>query len=195
MQAILSTPLAILRASLPLLRSTRDTLDGHAWSSVVTCLPAPERYLGTPFAGSFRGIAANALSQSLDVLRREIGASNVSGSSTDSRRRQIKVVTVDVGFLAPVSTKRTHRGATLSPDLAPVRSSSAAEVEAGLPGHLRGIYAPALISNLDVNADRLARRHLKSAVDLGERLLKVVLAKKASHVSDRISFGAGGGIS
>jgi hypothetical protein len=178
-----------MRSVLPLLRTAHDQSAASFQASVITCLPAAERYLGTPFASAFRGIATSALADALDVLRRELNASSASAHSSDARRRSISVINLDVGFLAPVCTKRTTRGNSHSPKASPTFSPQ--DVEATLPHHLRSIYAPAYIANLGVDTGKWARMRLPGASELGETCIALILKKKGK-APDRASVGVGG---
>ena len=112
-------------------------------------------------------------------------------SSSEVSKRQIKIVNVDVGFLQPVSNRRTHRGTAHGID-ASTKRPVARNITRGLPSHLKAVYAPALQANIDADANTMARKTLSSAHDLAEKLLHVVLAKKASKIPDRTSVGTGG---
>lgn len=190
---ILTIPLALLRSLLPILRASHDP--HNAPCAVITCYSAPDRYLGTPFsgtAGALKGIVSNAAAQCLDVLRREL--STVQSGD----RRTIKIVNVDVGFMQPVQTRRTHRGHNLDPSAtgrrrndSPAASASAAELENSLPQHLRAIYAPALVASAETAAAASARRHLPPVEALTHKLLKLVLKTNASSIPARTSVGAG----
>lgn len=186
LNALVHTPLNLLKSLLPLLRASHDPSGSPA--TIITCLPAAERYLGTPFSGSegaLRGIASNSLAQAMDVMRREISV--VQSSS----KRPISIVNLDVGFLQRLSKsgKKHSRGVPMPSKASTV---TAQDVERGLPSHLRSIYAPALISNIDVAAGEVVRRRLPSVEVLCEKLLSISLAKKASRLSDRYSVGSGG---
>lgn len=175
----------LLQSLLPILRVSHDPHGLPA--TVVTCFRATDRYIGTPFTGSTSavpGIASNALAQSLDVLRRELEL--VENRS----RRQVKIVNLDVGFLQPVNTKKSHRGVSHSPES---RQSSPlpANLETSLPAHLREMYAPALLANFDSRLGS-SRHRMPDASVLSDKLLGIVLAKKARHIPDRASVGVGG---
>ncbi|CAD6564256.1 MAG: hypothetical protein CYPHOPRED_003234 [Cyphobasidiales sp. Tagirdzhanova-0007] len=191
LNCIVQTPLALFKGILPILRGAHSPT-GHAYASIITCLPACDRYLGTPFSGSsgaLRGIISNSLAQTNDVLRRELSALGTPSAST---KRQIRIVNLDVGFLQPVSAHRTHRGATHGADASSSRPT-ARDVESSLPGHLKAIYAPALTAAIDINANAIARKRLPDVHDLADKLMSIVLANKASKIPERTSVGVGGG--
>jgi hypothetical protein len=208
LSGVQSTTLAILQRILPLFHTARATArrDIPAPGIIITCLPAPQRYLGTPFSGqqgALLGLAASGLASAMDVLRREL-----TNSARDTGVRPVKVINVDVGFLAePTAGKlpRTHRGNDISgrrehspsPDRTSENSfaaGSAEQAEAALPRHLKEIYAPALLAAIG-NANEVTRhkrKHLPPHHALADKLIHLVLAKKASHIPDRVAVGAGG---
>lgn len=185
LESTVTLPLSLLQSLLPLLRVSHDPHGLPA--TVITCFRAPDRFVGTPFTGgtsAVPGIANNALASALDVLRREL-------SLVESRsRRKVKIVNIDVGFLQPVNTRKSHRGVSHSPER---RSSStcSVDVESSLPAHLREMYAPALLANHDARAQS-ARNRMPDAGVLSDKLLGIVLAKKARHIPQRTSVGVGG---
>lgn len=185
MERIVVTPMLLLQSLVPLLRTSHDPHGLPA--TMITCLQAPDRYVGTPFTGSssaIPGIASNALASALDILRREL-------SLVESRsRRKIKIVNLDVGFLQPVSTKRSHRGVSSSPETHS-RPLDMQDVQRNLPAHLRDMYAPALLANCDRHAES-SRKRMPGAAALSDKLLEIVLATKARHIPDRASVGVGG---
>ena len=110
LQATHLTPLQVLQALLPLLRSSparaRDALaHGAGKQSIVVCLPATDARVGLPF-GSAQAMSAAATLRGVEVLRREIrAASSSSGTSgTAEAMRNIRVVVVDVGAVGETAT-------------------------------------------------------------------------------------------
>lgn len=178
-------PMSLSHSLLPLLRLSHDPSGLPA--TFITCLRATDRFVGTPFTGSTSavpGIANNALASALDVLRREL-------SLVESRsRRNVKIVNVDVGFLQPVNTRKSHRGVSHSPENRSTGTSSL-DIERSLPAHLREMYAPALLANYDARTQS-ARHRMPDAGALSDKLLGIVLAKKARHIPERASVGVGG---
>lgn len=185
LESTVTIPMMLLQSVLPILRVAHDPSGLPA--TVVTCFRATDRYIGTPFTGStgvVPGIASNALSSALDVLRREL-------ELTESRsRRKIKIVNLDVGFLQSVNTRKSHRGVSHSPENRQ-RGSGQQISEANLPAHIRELYAPALLANFDTRV-RSSRHRMPDASVLSDKLLGIVLAKKARHIPDRASVGVGG---
>ncbi|RDX47034.1 hypothetical protein OH76DRAFT_1406420 [Lentinus brumalis] len=102
LQATHITPLQVIQALLPLLRSSparaRDAhANGLGKQSIVVCLPATDARVGLPF-GSAQAMSAAATLRGVEVLRREIRAASSSGTSgTAEAMRNIRVVVVDVG--------------------------------------------------------------------------------------------------
>ncbi|KAK9894603.1 hypothetical protein P389DRAFT_98841 [Cystobasidium minutum MCA 4210] len=184
LESAVTIPMLLLQSILPILRVAHDPHGLPA--TVVTCFKATDRYIGTPFTGSTSavpGLASNALASALDVLRREL-------ELTESRsRRKIKIVNLDVGFLQPVNTRKTHRGVSHLPE-SRQSAGSQQNAEANLPAHIRELYAPALLANFDTKA-RSSRHRMPDASVLSHKLLGIVLAKKARHIPDRTSVGVG----
>ncbi len=88
------TPLQVIQALLPLLRtgSTRSRDIGK--QSIVVCLPATDAHVGLPFA-SVQAMSAAGMLRAIEVLRREINITSLTDKA-DSMQN-IKVVIVDVG--------------------------------------------------------------------------------------------------
>lgn len=176
----------LLQSLLPILRGSHDPHGLPA--TVITCFRAPDRFVGTPFTGSTSavpGIANNALASALDVLRRELDL--VASRS----RRKVKIVNLDVGFLQPVNTRKSHRGVSHSSENRNNASVSSRSVESNLPTHLRDMYAPALLANYDQRTQS-SRYRMPDASALSDKLIAIVLAKKARHIPERASVGVGG---
>lgn len=203
LSGVQATSLAVLQKVLPLFRTPKATArrDIPAPGIITTCYPSAQRHLGTPFSGhqgSALGLAAAGLAFAMDIMRRELAL-----SARDAGIRPIKIVNVDVGFLASKEHSkphRTHRGNDVGPreaasisDEEKPASYSAQEAKAALPRHLRETYGPALLAAAeDGDSARQNRRHMPPHHALADRLLHLVLAKKASHIPDRLSVGAGG---
>lgn len=171
---------------MPLLRS-RDTYNTPA--SIITCLPAPDRYVGTPFSGTngaMRGIASNALVQALDVVRRELAVSDNTGN-----KRSIDIINLDVGFLQPAGTRKTHRGVSHALSSVAPQCQHPADVSASLPLHLRSVYTYPLVASLQGVSSESSRRSLPDASALSDKLLKIVCKPTAFRLSDRLSVGRG----
>ena len=88
LQATHITPLQVLQALLPLLRSSparaRDALaHGAGKQSIVVCLPATDARVGLPF-GSAQAMSAAATLRGVEVLRREIRAASSSSGTSGS---------------------------------------------------------------------------------------------------------------
>ncbi|KAI0723722.1 hypothetical protein C8T65DRAFT_564061 [Cerioporus squamosus] len=121
LQATHLTPLQVLQALLPLLRSSparaRDALaNGAEKQSIVVCLPATDARVGLPF-GSAQAMSAAATLRGVEVLRREIRAASSSGTSeTSGAMRNIRVVVVDVGAVGEAIATPTSDGALKSID-------------------------------------------------------------------------------
>ncbi len=121
LQATHITPLQVIQALLPLLRSSparaRDALaNGLGKQSIVVCLPATDARVGLPF-GSAQAMSAAATLRGVEVLRREIRAASSSGTSgTAEAMRNIRVVVVDVGAVGEAITAPTSDSALKSID-------------------------------------------------------------------------------
>ncbi|CCM04418.1 uncharacterized protein FIBRA_06595 [Fibroporia radiculosa] len=101
LQATHMTPLQVLQALLPLLRSLfaneRDTThNSFGKKSIIVCLPATDARVGIPFA-SAQAMSAAATLRGVEVLRREIRMSALTDPSASMRH--LKVVVVDVGAI------------------------------------------------------------------------------------------------
>ena len=88
------TPLQVIQALLPLLRtgSTRSRDIGK--QSIVVCLSATDAHVGLPFA-SVQAMSAAGMLRAIEILRREINIASLTDKA-DSMQN-IKVVIVDVG--------------------------------------------------------------------------------------------------
>ncbi|KZT26579.1 hypothetical protein NEOLEDRAFT_1241033 [Neolentinus lepideus HHB14362 ss-1] len=96
------TPLQVIQALLPMLRSTparsRDHIANNKGNkSIVFCLPAMDARVGLPFA-SEQAMSAAATLRAIEVLRREIRVAALFDPSESMKN--IKVVAVDVGAMA-----------------------------------------------------------------------------------------------
>lgn len=183
----LVVPLQILSASvLQAFRTSRRLHDVPA--TIITCLPGPERYLGTPFSGASgaagRGATANAIANEMDILRRELHSVHLVNKGS----RDIRVVNVDVGFLAP----------PVSAGSAETQSASATAAGAGtLPQHIRDVYGSSLLAGLGwgrrtSHAQAASARSAPPHTDLSDKLLKLVLSERGGAIPDRTSVGSGG---
>jgi len=96
------TPLQILQAMMPLLRTTparaRDAISNNRGKkSIVVCLPVTDARVGVPFA-SMQAMSAAATLRGVEVLRREIHMAALTDASESMKN--IKVVIVDVGAVS-----------------------------------------------------------------------------------------------
>ena len=88
------TPLQVIQALLPLLRTGTARSKDVGKKSIIVCLPATDARVGLPFA-SVQAMSAAGTLRAIEVLRREINISALT-EKTDSMQN-IKVVVVDVG--------------------------------------------------------------------------------------------------
>ncbi|KAF9473779.1 hypothetical protein BDN70DRAFT_867110 [Pholiota conissans] len=88
------TPLQVIQALLPLLRTGSARTQDTGKKSVVICLPATDARVGLPFA-SVQAMSAAATLRAAEVLRREIRVAATTERSESMRN--INVVVVDVG--------------------------------------------------------------------------------------------------
>ncbi|TFK54712.1 hypothetical protein OE88DRAFT_1723242 [Heliocybe sulcata] len=106
------TPLQVIQALLPMLRSThartRDYFSNNKGNkgkkSIIFCLPAMDARVGLPFA-SEQAMSAAATLRAIEILRREIRIAALS-DPTESMKN-IKVVAVDVGAMATPRRRST----------------------------------------------------------------------------------------
>ena len=198
--ASLVVPLQILSASvLQAFRTSRRLHDVPA--TVITCLPGPERLLGTPFSGA-RGAAgksatANATAAEMDILRRELHSVHLVNRGS----RDIRVVNVDVGFLAPPPSPPAASGPSpgLGPDAQPAAAAHATSADI-LPRHIRDVYGSALLAGLGWGkrpspARTASARSAPPHTDLSDKLLQLVVSERGSAIPDRTSVGSGGELS
>lgn len=113
LQATHITPLQIVQALLPLLRTSparaRDSISNNSpKKTIIFCLPATDVRVGLPFA-SVQAMSAAATLRGAEVLRREINVAALTERSESMKN--IKVVVVDVGAF--------NAGKDLSDHLAP----------------------------------------------------------------------------
>jgi len=88
------TPLEVIQALLPLLRTGSARSRDIGNKSIIVCLPATDVRVGLPF-GSVQAMSAAATLRGVEVLRREIRISAMT-ERTDSMQN-INIVVVDVG--------------------------------------------------------------------------------------------------
>lgn len=88
------TPLQVIQALLPLLRTGSARSRDKGKKSIIICLPATDARVGLPFA-SVQAMSASGTVRAAEVLRREI---RVAATTERSESMQnINVVVVDVG--------------------------------------------------------------------------------------------------
>jgi len=88
------TPLQVIQALLPLLRTGPARSRDVGKKSIIVCLPATDARVGLPF-GSVQAMSAAATLRGAEVLRREIRIAALT-ERTDSMQN-INIVVVDVG--------------------------------------------------------------------------------------------------
>jgi len=88
------TPLQVIQALLPLLRTGSARSRDVGKKSIIVCLPATDARVGLPF-GSVQAMSAAATLRGVEVLRREIRIAALT-ERTDSMQN-INIVVVDVG--------------------------------------------------------------------------------------------------
>ncbi|KAH9483940.1 hypothetical protein JR316_0003418 [Psilocybe cubensis] len=88
------TPLQVIQALLPLLRTVSARSRDKGKKSIIVCLPATDARVGLPFA-SVQAMSAAATLRGVEILRREIRIASMTEKS-DSMQN-INVVVVDVG--------------------------------------------------------------------------------------------------
>ncbi|KAG6851299.1 hypothetical protein H0H93_011735 [Arthromyces matolae] len=101
------TPLQVLQALMPLLRTGPARSRDKGKKSIIVCLPAIDARVGLPFA-SMQAMSATSTLRAVEVLRREINLAALT-DRTESMKN-IKVVVTDVGLLdtAVYSDSRVH---------------------------------------------------------------------------------------
>ncbi|KAG6917936.1 hypothetical protein DXG01_000374 [Tephrocybe rancida] len=90
------TPLQVLQALMPLLRTGSARARDKGKKTIIVCLPAIEARVGLPFA-SMQAMSAAGTLRGVEVLRREINLAALTDQSESMRN--IKVVVADVGML------------------------------------------------------------------------------------------------
>ncbi|KAH0583671.1 hypothetical protein J132_00838 [Termitomyces sp. J132] len=90
------TPIQILQAMMPLLRTGPARARDKGKKSIIVCLPAIDAHVGLPFA-SMQAMSAAGTLRGIEVLRREINLASLT-DQTESMKN-IKVVVADVGLL------------------------------------------------------------------------------------------------
>ena len=192
--ASLVVPLQILSSSvLQSFRTSRRLHDVPA--TVITCLPGPERLLGTPFSGASgaagKGATANAIAAEMDILRRELHSVHLVNRGS----RGIRVVNLDVGFLAPPASPTSASGSEAGAEAQPAGSNATSA--GALPRHIRDVYGSALLAGLGWGrhtspARTASARPALPHTDLSDKLLQLVMSERGSAIPDRTSVGSGG---
>jgi len=90
------TPLQVIQALLPLLRTGPARARDNGKKTIIICLPAIEARVGLPFA-SMQAMSAASTLRGAEVLRREINLAALTDKSESMKN--IKVVVADVGVL------------------------------------------------------------------------------------------------
>lgn len=88
------TPLQVIQALLPLLRTGPARSQDKGKKSIIICLPATDACVGLPFA-SVQAMSAASTLRAVEILRREINIAALTDHSESMKN--IKVVVVDVG--------------------------------------------------------------------------------------------------
>lgn len=88
------TPLQVIQALLPLLRTGPARSQDKGKKSIIVCLPATDACVGLPF-GSVQAMSAASTLRAVEILRREISIAALTDQSESMKN--IKVVIVDVG--------------------------------------------------------------------------------------------------
>ena len=188
--SLVTMPLALLRSICPIMRSSRDSYGTP--TSIITCVSAPDRYVSAPFtgtSGAIKGVATNALLQSLNILRREL---NATSTACTGEQRQVNIRTIDVGFLQPVNTRRTHRGTCHDPPDARFVRPTAQDLDTALPHHLQRLYTHAIMANIDSGLITSTRKRIPDANALSNKLLDLVLYPGSwANAFSRDSVGRG----
>ena len=103
------TPLQVIQALLPLLRTGSARSRDKGKKSIIICLPATDARVGLPFA-SVQAMSAAGTIRAAEVLRREIRVAATTEHSESMKN--INVVVVDVGKLDVGAALKslTHEG-------------------------------------------------------------------------------------
>jgi len=88
------TPLQVIQALMPLLRTGPARSRDKGRKSIIICLPAMDARVGLPFA-SIQAMSAASTLRGVEVLRREINVAALTDRSESMKN--IRVVVVDVG--------------------------------------------------------------------------------------------------
>jgi len=88
------SPIQVIQALLPLLRTGSARARDQGAKSIIVCLPATDVHVGLPFS-SLQAMSAAGTLRAVEVLRREISIAGLTGKSESMKN--IKVVAVDVG--------------------------------------------------------------------------------------------------
>ncbi|KAG6854707.1 hypothetical protein C0991_002419 [Blastosporella zonata] len=90
------TPLQVLQALMPLLRTGPARARDKGKKSIIVCLPAIDARVGLPFA-SMQAMSAAGTIRGVEVLRREINLAALTDPSESMKN--IKIIVADVGML------------------------------------------------------------------------------------------------
>ncbi|KAG5636414.1 hypothetical protein H0H81_008155 [Sphagnurus paluster] len=106
------TPLQVLQALMPLLRTGSARARDKGSKSIIVCLPAIEARVGLPFS-SMQSMSAASTLRAVEVLRREINLAALTGESESMKN--IKVVVADIGAFGadPYSTITPHESVSM----------------------------------------------------------------------------------
>jgi NAD(P)-dependent dehydrogenase (short-subunit alcohol dehydrogenase family) len=158
------TSIGVVQGCLPLLRQSREG-DGV----VVTLISSATGRVFLPFR-AIECASDAALVAAMDSLRREVLLSeNVKGC--------VRIVNLDVGFFHLPSTSVKQQPQ---------------QMEMELPGHLRGIYSPALERRLVASSDRGCVRNGRRKSDTSKLSKKVFNIIVKGRGGRRTHVGAGG---
>ncbi|KAF8226776.1 hypothetical protein L208DRAFT_1393274 [Tricholoma matsutake] len=89
------TPLQVIQALMPLLRTGPARSRDKGKKSIIVCLPAIDARVGLPFA-SMQAMSAAGTLRGVEVLRREINVASLTDKSESMKN--IRVVVADVGL-------------------------------------------------------------------------------------------------
>jgi len=89
------TPLQVIQALMPLLRTGPARSRDKGRKSIIVCLPAMDARVGLPFA-SMQAMSAAGTLRGIEVLRREINVASLTDKSESMKN--IRVLVVDVGL-------------------------------------------------------------------------------------------------
>jgi NAD(P)-dependent dehydrogenase (short-subunit alcohol dehydrogenase family) len=163
------TSIGVVQCCLPLLRQSREA-DGV----VLTLISSATARVSLPFR-AIESASDAALVAAMDSLRREVLLSeNVKGG--------VRIVNLDIGFFHLPSSSMKQQPQQTEND------------HVTLPGHLRGIYSPALERRLVVSSDRGGARHGRRKSDtskLAKKVFNIIIKGRGgrrSHVGAGCAF-------